>query len=46
MGFMFCDLHVLSNNPSSWGYKFVEFVLFNLDANTINPDQTVPKGAV
>ena len=27
MGFMFCDLHVSLNNPSSGGYKFVEFVL-------------------
>ena len=24
---MFCDLHVSLNNPSSGGYKFVEFVL-------------------
>ena len=27
MGFMFCDLHVSLNNPSS-GDKFVEFALF------------------
>ena len=30
MGFMFCDLHVSLNNPSSGGYKFVEFAFFLL----------------
>ena len=32
MGFMFCDLHVSLNNPSSAGYEFVEFAFFTVES--------------
>ena len=44
MGFMFCDLHVSLNNPSSGDNKFVEFALLILILNKLVNSYIFPLG--